>query len=105
MSSTKILLGRKIRELRKSKGWTQEYLSEQLGVNAKSILRIECGQTFPTVQNLEKLAVIFGVKMSDLFNYESLEELELVKKNIDEILKELDEYQIRSVYKFLNSIK
>ena len=105
MSTTKVLLGRKIRELRKSKGWTQEYLSELLGVNAKSVLRIESGQTFPTVQNLEKLSAIFGVKMSDLFNYESLEELEIVKKNINEILQTLSEPQIRNVYKFLNSIK
>ena len=75
MDSTKILLGRKIRLLRKAKGWTQDYLSEQLEINPKSILRIEQGQTFPTIQNLEKLADVFGIEIVDLFNNRSLDDI------------------------------
>ena len=59
MNKTKILLGRKIRELRKERKWTQEYLSELLDINPKSVLRIESGQTFPTIQNIEKLSEVF----------------------------------------------
>ena len=105
MDSTKILLGRKIRLLRKAKGWTQDYLSEQLEINPKSILRIEQGQTFPTIQNLEKLADVFGIEIVDLFNNRSLEDISKLKKDINEIVENLDDDKIRYLYSFLNAIK
>lgn len=105
MDSTKILLGRKIRLLRKAKGWTQDYLSEQLEINPKSILRIEQGQTFPTIQNLEKLADVFGIEIVDLFNNRSLDNISKLKKDINEIVENLDDDKIRYLYSFLNAIK
>lgn len=105
MDSTKILLGRKIRLLRKAKGWTQDYLSEQLEINPKSILRIEQGQTFPTIQNLEKLADVFGIEIVDLFNNRSLDDISKLKKDINEIVENLDDDKIRYLYNFLNAIK
>lgn len=105
MDSTKILLGRKIRLLRKAKGWTQDYLSEQLEINPKSILRIEQGQTFPTIQNLEKLADVFGIEIVDLFNNRSLDDISKLKKDINEIVENLDDDKIRYLYSFLNAIK
>lgn len=105
MDSTKILLGRKIRLLRKAKGWTQDYLSEQLEINPKSILRIEQGQTFPTIQNLEKLADVFGIEIVDLFNNHSLDDISKLKKDINEIVENLDDDKIRYLYSFLNAIK
>lgn len=105
MDSTKILLGRKIRLLRKSKGWTQDYLSELLGINPKSVLRIECGQTFPTIQNLEKLAEVFEIEIADLFNNRSLDEIPNLKKVINEMIETLDDNKIRNLYNFLYAIK
>ena len=105
MDSTKILLGRKIRLLRKAKGWTQDYLSEQLEINPKSILRIEQGQTFPTIQNLEKLADVFGIEIVDLFNNRSLDDISKLKKDINEIVENIDDDKIRYLYSFLNAIK
>lgn len=105
MDSTKILLGRKIRLLRKSKGWTQDYLSELLGINPKSVLRIECGRTFPTIQNLEKLAEVFEIEIADLFNNRSLDEIPNLKKVINEMIETLDDNKIRNLYNFLYAIK
>ena len=105
MDSTKILLGRKIRLLRKAKGWTQDYLSELLGINPKSVLRIESGQTFPTIQNLEKLAEVFGIEIADLFNNRSLDEIPNLKKVINEMIETLDDNKIRNLYNFLYAIK
>ena len=105
MDSTKILLGRKIRLLRKAKGWTQDYLSELLGINPKSVLRIESGQTFPTIQNLEKLAEVFEIEISDLFNNRSLDEIPNLKKLINEMIETLDDNKIRNLYNFLYAIK
>ena len=105
MDSTKILLGRKIRNLRKQKGWTQEHLSELAGINPKSILRIESGKTFPTYQNLEKFSEIFDVEVADLFNNRSLDNIETLKKYIYKDINNLDENKIRVLYNFLYAIK
>lgn len=105
MDSTKILLGRKIRLLRKAKGWTQDYLSELLGINPKSVLRIESGQTFPTIQNLEKLAEVFEIEITDLFNNRSLDEIPNLKKLINEMIETLDDNKLRNLYNFLYAIK
>lgn len=43
----KKLLGKRIKELRKNKGITQEALSEKAGIDSKHLSRIECGVNFP----------------------------------------------------------
>lgn len=105
MNSVKILLGRKIRQLRKENDWTQEYLSEKLGINSQSLLRIENGKTFPTVQNLEKIAEIFGIGIDDLFNNKSLSDIKDLKSEILSTIETLNEDKIRVLYNFLYAIK
>ena len=105
MSSVKTLLGRKIRQLRKEHNWTQEYLSEKLGINSQSLLRIENGKTFPTVQNLEKIAEIFEIDISELFNNKSFDDISELKKEILSTIKTLDYNKTGVLYNFLFAIK
>ncbi|MBO6088607.1 helix-turn-helix transcriptional regulator [bacterium] len=105
MNKTKVLLGRKIRELRKERKWTQEYLSELLDINPKSILRIESGQTFPTIQNIEKLSEVFNIEISDLFNNKSFADIKDLKTEIYNTIETLNDYKIRVLYNFLYAIK
>ena len=63
----KQLLGAKIRELRKQKKYSQEYFSELIDLNPRQIVRIENGESFPTAENLEKIATVLGVKPQELF--------------------------------------
>ena len=101
MNTTKELLGQKIRCLRKSRHWTQEQLSEMLGINPKSVLRIESGKTFPTIQNLEKMAKIFGVELSDLFVNHCPADVSRIKQYIYENLELMNEKELRGVYNFI----
>lgn len=105
MNKTKILLGRKIRELRKERKWTQEYLSELLDINPKSVLRIESGQTFPTIQNIEKLSEVFEIEISDLFNNKSFADINELKQEILCTIETLDYNKTRILYNFLYAIK
>lgn len=104
MNSTKVLLGRKIKQLRKDKGWTQEYLSELVGLNTKSILRIENGKTFPSIENLEKIAQVFKVEISDLFENKANADKDILKSLIFEIVNKLNDEKMSIAYKFLHSI-
>ncbi len=51
-------LGEKIRQLRKSKGLTQEQLAEKIGIDNKHLSRIEKGRHMPTYNILKRLAKV-----------------------------------------------
>lgn len=49
-------IGTRISELRKAKGYTQEYVAEQLGVSRQAVSKWEQDQTSPDTGNLIALA-------------------------------------------------
>lgn len=55
-----------IKEIRKSKGLTQEELSKKSGVKREYISQIENNRNSPNLRTLQKLAKALGVKVSDL---------------------------------------
>jgi transcriptional regulator with XRE-family HTH domain len=57
------LFGKRVKELRKSKGITQEKLAEIIELDAKQIGNIETGSGFTTMQTLEKLANFLMLKL------------------------------------------
>ena len=62
-------MGEKIRDLRKQRGMTQEFLSEKSEVSVGSISRIENGCVKnPNILTISKLANALGVKVDTLLN-------------------------------------
>ena len=51
---------------RKSLGWTQEYLAQNLEVETETISRFERGVTIPSLKTLEKLADLLSVSACEL---------------------------------------
>jgi len=64
--STQQKIGKKVRELRLQKGWTQETLEEHSGLDRTYISDIERGVRNPSVKSLEKLAKALRVGTADL---------------------------------------
>ncbi len=58
---TTLTTGETIRMLRELKGWTQEQLAEQSGLNAKNISLLENGRIDIGKKRAEQLARAFGV--------------------------------------------
>lgn len=56
-----------LRRLRQSKGYTQEYLAQQLNISPQSVSRWECGATLPDILLLPALAELYCVTVDDLF--------------------------------------
>lgn len=52
--------------LRKEKGLTQEELAKGVYVSRSLIAKYETGAAYPNKENLEKLALFFGVKIEDM---------------------------------------
>lgn len=61
------LMGQRIRQLRKSKGWTQQQLAEKSQMDYKYLGGIERGERNVTIDNLEKIASGFGMEAHQLF--------------------------------------
>jgi len=59
--------GRRIRELREEKGWSQEEFAEQCGLHRTYIGGIERGERNVGLINIERIAVALRVSIADLF--------------------------------------
>lgn len=61
------MLARKIKELRKKAGWSQQKLAEKTGLSYSVVTKIEQGTAKqPTVQTIIKLADAFGVSLDEI---------------------------------------
>jgi transcriptional regulator with XRE-family HTH domain len=62
-------LGRRIAELRKARGLTQEAFAEQCGYSTDFVSLVERGLNAPSVAGLEKVAKALKVEVRDLFDF------------------------------------
>lgn len=99
------LLGIRLKELRKQRGFTQEEFAELLEIDPKHLSRIECGKTQPSLNLLKNAAVIFNIKINDFFIEEKTDFKENMIKDIINILKKSNETEIKLFYKILSVIK
>lgn len=95
-------LPEKIKELRIEKGWKQEELGERIGLSRDAISKWENGKNIPRLPELQSLATVFEMKVSELVQ-EAEEErnsmLEsLVVKNIS-ASKTIEYFGLEDVYK------
>jgi transcriptional regulator with XRE-family HTH domain len=60
----------KLVSIRKRKGMTQEALSRASGIHRVTIAKYETGTSSPRLTNLEKLAAVLGVTVSELLGEE-----------------------------------
>ena len=61
------MLAKRIKELRKKSGWSQQKLAEKAGVSYNTVAKIEQGAaTMPTIQTMIKIADAFGITLDEL---------------------------------------
>ncbi len=65
-NQTIILLGSRVRQLRKERGWTQAQLAERIDKTTEMICHLENGSASTKLKTLDKLANVFDVKVPDL---------------------------------------
>ena len=68
-TDVRLKFGRKLRYLRKRKGWTQEQLAEYADIAYKHVQRLEGKHPSPVkIDTIEKIARAFKIKISILMN-------------------------------------
>ena len=96
--STVNLLGKKIRHLRKSKNISQEILSEMAEISPRQMIRIELGQSLPTLENLEKIAHALNVTVQSLFDNDYYADINTLKNKLYKKIDNLNEQNTRFLY-------
>ena len=76
-------IGKKIKELRKQRGITQEQLAESMGVSFQAVSKWENNIALPDITLAPILANYFGVSMDELFDF-SLNKTEIEVESIAE---------------------
>lgn len=81
----KKLLGKRIKEIRKHKGLTQEQLSEMIDIETSSLSGIESGRFFPSLHVLDKMSSVLEIELVEFFKFSSVD----IPENVDEELYNL----------------
>lgn len=105
MSSIKIKLGKRIREIRKSKGYTQEQLAELVGIEPPNLSKIECGAHFPSPEKIERIANILECEIIDLFDFGHYSSRQELIDYISDMVESCEQKQLELIYKFIYNLK
>lgn len=69
-----------------------------------SISVMESGRNFPTLGTLEKIAKVLDVNLSDFFDYDYIEDIDVIKASTEDIISKMDDKQLRQLFKYVKSI-
>ena len=74
-------LGKRISELRKKKGITQDQLAEEMGVSSQAVSKWENDISCPDIGLLPQLADFFGVSLDELMRGDREKEVQVVPES------------------------
>ena len=81
-NNLEIGIGEKIKSYRKKREITQEQLADYLNISFQSVSKWECGDAYPDITMLPKIAMFFGITTDELLCIDKLKEQEeMVKYN------------------------
>lgn len=68
MKLDKEIIGKKIKQIRIEKGFSQEKLSEKIDISPRHMCTIENGNSFPSIETFVKIAEILEIDINKFFN-------------------------------------
>jgi transcriptional regulator with XRE-family HTH domain len=103
-----VKLGKRLREIRLSRGWTQEDMQER-GFSYRYYGMIERGEVSPSIDTLSKIAEIFEITLNELFQFPFVEgkesqETEEVVAEILKVIQSKNQKKVRKLKIFIKEI-
>lgn len=80
-------LGKKMHQLRKMSGLTQEQLAEKLGVSRQTISKWESGSSVPDLESMVRFSRLFQVSLDDLLEEEESMAEKSEKLNMEDLME------------------
>ncbi|MBS6603275.1 MAG: helix-turn-helix transcriptional regulator [Brachyspira sp.] len=96
-------IGKRIKEIRKKKGLSQEKLAELVDIEQNTLSCIETGNNFCTAETLEKIINTLEVEPAELFNFGHQKDNETLLIEINSMLNKTPD-KIPEVYKIIKAI-
>lgn len=97
-------LGKRIKELRQLRGYSQEQFAEKIGIASRTLCGIEIGKNFLKADTLEKILSILEITPQDLFLINHLQPQEVLVNEIVSAVKSIqDREKIEILYKIVKS--
>lgn len=100
----KLLLGNKIKEIRKHRKMTQEQLAECVGIETSSISNIENGKYYPSAENLNNIIQTLDINPFDLLISEYHAEPKILLNELVTAMNK-NEKLLKQIYKYYMTIK
>lgn len=100
-------LGSSLYQARKKSGLSQENVAEKLGVSRQTISKWETDDTLPDIRQSKRLAVLYGVTLDELIDYDFDEQqaAQMIESVSDEAQAKIDwnkvwskKYPVLAVY-------
>ncbi len=104
MADTKVLLGKRIRTLRRQKDYSQEQLAEQANISGKYLGEVERGQANISIDILDKISVAMGIKVSDLLDFEHEMGRSALISKITSLVKSADDNSLQTIFRVVKAI-
>lgn len=101
MDIKKLLIGKKIKEIRKKYNLTQENFCEQIGIEPSSLSNIENGKSFPSMLTVLRIMEKLGASPEDFFNYEYLKNEKDLEAEMFDIIKQLPYEKKQIIYRII----
>ena len=98
MSIDYFLIGERIKEARKNKGWSQEKLAEEIDVATAYLSRVERGGTAINLKRLGQISVALDIPMEELITGVIKEDYRYLNKEFDDLLKQCSKDKQRLIY-------
>jgi transcriptional regulator with XRE-family HTH domain len=105
MSERGVLLGVRIKELRKRAGLSQDQLAEKVGIESKYLSRIEVGKRQPSLETLENIADGLQVQMKELFDFAHLSNEAASPEGIESAPAGASPEELRLVFKLIKAVR
>jgi len=104
MDAVAIVFGRRVRRLRKQRGWTQEDLAKAAGMDAKHIGAVERGAKTSSFDAVGRLSRALGVEYYQLFAPES-RSTDAIEREMAAMVRDKKRIDVASVQEFLRALR
>lgn len=101
--NTKQLLGKRLKELIKKKGLSQEKMAELVGIEPTALSNIVTGRNYPLFTTLDKILEVLNVSYIDVFNFDHHNTNEDLMVQIIKLLRDNPE-RIKDFYKIAKAL-
>jgi transcriptional regulator with XRE-family HTH domain len=100
----RVLLGQRVKHLRRIRGQTQEQLAERIEINPKYLSSIERGVENPTLDLLIRLAKGLQVNLYELFQFEERTPPVQLRRKMEALVAEVRVEELPRVVRILEAL-